>query len=97
MFFARLSGLGSRSELSTWSFGFLFDTLLREYSGLYQDFLIWSAYFASEAMGVGFYSYVQYTTMWDLDLSEQLINSYFLHMRVWILHIIMINHQVSTI
>lgn len=61
-----LSGLGSRSELS-WSFGFLFDTLLREYSGLHQDLLIRSAYFASEAMGVGFYSYVQYTTMWDME------------------------------
>lgn len=60
------SGLGSRSDSSTWSFGFLFDTILCEYSGLCQHLLAWSACFASEAMGVGFYSYVQYTT-WDME------------------------------
>lgn len=74
-----LSGLGSRSVLS-WSFGFLFDTLLREYSGLHQDLLIWSAYFASEAMGVGFYSYVQYTTMWDMESPFRTIDHTFIYL-----------------
>lgn len=57
--------------------GFFFDTLLRENSGLYRDLLIWSAYFASEAMGVGFYSYVQYTTMWDMESPFRIIDHTF--------------------